>query len=485
MRISLKLKKFFSGAIGTRSFYAAVLAILIPLVIQQGITNLVNLLDNIMVGQLGTEEISAVAIVNQIIFILYLTIFGVVAGVSIFGAQFYGKGDIKGLQFSLRLRTIMAVIVAILGIFILSEWGEVLISFFLNETEGDTGDIPLTLTYAKSYLTISLWGFVPFALTQCFASTLKDCGETKMPMNASIVAIGTNLVLNYLLIFGTLGFPRLGVAGAAIATAISRYVESVYIIVMTHRRRKRFPFIIGAFQSLRVPAVLLRRIIRTGAPLILNELLWALGTTIIAQSYSVRGLSAVTAVNINNTIWNVFSVVSMATGHAIGILAGQRLGANNIDGAKDVVKKLTFFSVLLNIGIGAIIILTSSVIPNLYNTTNGIRRMAAQLLIISGLVLPIEAYTNATYFSIRSGGRTLVTFLFDSVFIWAVSLPAAWILARFSPLPLVQIFLLIQLLNLIKVVIGFFMIRSGIWAKNVVNDSKAVTTFSGSDLELE
>ena len=446
------------------------MVILIPLIVQQGITSFVNLLDNIMVGQLGTEEISSVAIVNQIIFIVNLAVFGCLSGTSIFGAQFYGKGDTKGLRYSFRLRLYLSVIVTIIGILILTVHGESLISFFLNETESDSGDIQLTLDLALKYMGISLWGIIPFAVSQSFASTLKNTGETKQPMIASIIAILTNFTLNLILIFGLLGAPKMGVAGAALATVIARFVEMFYIAFITIKQRQIHPFIIGAFRSIHIPIRLVGRILKTSTPLLFNEILWALATTTIAQCYSMRGLSAVTAVNINNTIWNVFSIVMMAMGNAVGILSGQMLGANDIEGAKDTVKKLLFFDVIINTIIGWLIVLTSSLIPTLYNTSPDIRSLATQLLMVAGFVLPIDAFTHASYFTLRSGGKTVITFFFDCVFTWAISLPAAWILSRYTDISLVWIFLAVQLLNLIKVVIGALLVRSGIWAKNVVSE---------------
>lgn len=466
----MRIKTFVKSLFGTKAFYAGVFTLIFPIIIQQGITSFVNLLDNIMVGQLGTEQMSSVAIVNQIIFVFNLTIFGGLAGASIFGAQFFGKGDHKGVRDTFRFKIWLSLILSIIGVLVMVFFGETLVQAFLNESEGDSGDIAATFEYAKEYLYIAIWGIVPFAFVQCFASTLKDTGETFSPMVASVIAILTNLVLNYLLIFGAFGFPEMGVAGAALATVIARFMELIYLVIHTYVKRHKFIFIQGAFRSLKVPAALTGKILRIGTPLLLNELFWALGTTMINQSYSLRGLSAVAATNINGTVWNVFSIIMMAMGNAIGIIVGQQLGANDIPGAKDTAKKLLCFNTLLNLAIGLIILCTSPAIPFIYNTTDTVRAMATQLLIISGIYLPIDAYIHGTYFTIRSGGKTVITFLFDCVFTWAISLPIAFCLANFTELPLVWIVFFVQFANLIKVVIGTLMIKSGIWANNVVND---------------
>ena len=468
----MNLKSF----IGTKKFYAATLSTLIPLVIQQGISSFVNLLDNLMVGRLGSEQISAVAIVNQVVFIFLLTIFGCVAGVSIFGAQFHGKGDKDGFLYSFRMKIWMAVIVSAIGIGILAIYGDSLILKFLNESSSDNVNPALALLEAKSYLKITLLGLFPFALSQCFSSTHKDMGETIPPMTASIIAISTNFFLNLLLIFGYLGFPKMGVAGAAIATVIARYVELFYLIFISVHKRKKFTFINDAFRSLKIPLPLVGKIAKTASPLILNELLWATGTTFIIQCYSVRGLNAVTAVNINGTVWNVFSILMMAMGNAIGIILGQLLGANDIEGAKDTAKKLLFFNVTAHIVIGLGIILCAPFIPQLYNISTDIKKLATNLLMVSGLILSLDAFAHGAYFTIRSGGKTFITFLFDCVFTWAVSLPVAFLLTYYTSLSIVWIFFAVQAVNIIKVVIGLIMIKSGIWAKNVVNDTLTENT---------
>lgn len=456
--------------IGTKAFYLSVIALLVPMVIQQGITQFVNLLDNVMVGRLGTEPMSGVAIVNQIIFIFNLTIFGGMSGASIFGAQYYGKGDMDGLRHTLRFRLIFAVIMGVLGILALLCFGDSFFMLFLSSEASTPEEIAATLGHARSYMLIMLWGLLPFAVSNCFASVLKDTGETFIPMVASVISIVVNLVLNYLLIFGSFGFPKMGVAGAALATVIARYIEAAYLIVQTLRHKEKFTFIEGAFKSLRVPLPLCRRIVTTGTPLMLNESLWSMGISMITACYATRGLSAVAASNINGTAFNLFSLLLMSMGSAVAIICGQQLGAGDIEGAKDSVRKLTAFGVMMNIVMGLLLIACSSLIPMIYNTEEGVRHLATQMLMISGAFLPLGAITNCSYFAIRSGGRTFITFLFDCAYTWAVCLPVAFLLSRFTSLGLPWMFFLVQCADSgLKSVIAIIMLKSGIWAKNVVN----------------
>ncbi len=466
------LKKF----IGSKAFYASVVALILPMMVQQGITQFVNLLDNVMVGRLGTQPMSGVAIVNQIVFIFNLTIFGGLSGASIFGAQFFGKGDMEGVRSTFRFRLLFGAVVVVLGMAVFLAWGEDLFSLYLDENASTPAELTATLNYAKEYTAIIIWGFFPFMIVQCYSSVLRDAGETVGPMVSSMIAIFVNLIGNYLLIYGSVGFPTLGVAGAALATVIARWSEMAYLVFYAHRRKKKFTFLQGAYRSFRIPLPLVRQIAVTGTPLLLNEVFWSIGTAMVSMCYATRGLTAVAATNINSTVWNLFAIVMAAMGNAIGILSGQLLGAGDIQGAKDTVRKLLFFSVAVNLLIGGAIVAVSPLIPFIYNTEAVVRQTATHLLMISGSFLPLSAFTQGSYFTIRSGGKTFITFLFDCVYTWVVCLPIAFLLSSFTSLPLEWVFLCVQAADILKAVIGAVMLKSGIWANNMVSgDSPAQT----------
>ena len=336
-------KKF----IGDKNFYHRLLILVFPIIIQQGIANFVNLIDNVMVGQLGTESMSGVAIVNQLLFVYSLAVFGGVSGASIYGAQFYGKGDHEGVRFTFRFKMLFTFAATVIAIFILKTWDTNLISLFLTETESG-GNLSYTLSEAEHYLAVMLIGLIPFGISQTYASTLRETGETFSPMIASCIAILMNLFLNYCLIFGNFGAPKLGVTGAAIGTVISRYTEAIFLMIRTERNKHRFIFIDGVYQSFFIPKIIVKQIFVTGTPLILNEILWSLGTTMINQSYSTKGLIVVAATNITSTVWNLFCVIMTAMGSAVSIIVGQLLGAGKIDEAKDTDTKLIFFTVILH-----------------------------------------------------------------------------------------------------------------------------------------
>ena len=460
------LKRF----IGDKAFYKSVLLLLIPMIIQQFITSFVSLLDNIMVGSLGTEAISAASIANQIMMVFALAVFGGLSGASIFGAQFFGKGDMDGMRHTFRIKIYFSVLVSAIAILIYAFCGEGFIASFLKG-ESNGGDLALTLKSSVSYLNIMLWGLPPFALVQVYAGTLRESGETRAPMFAGICAFLTNLAGNWILIYGHLGAPALGVEGAAIATVISRYVELVIVTLHAHLHTDRYVFIAGAYKSLYVPGRLVGRVVRTAAPLLVNEILWSLGMTFINQFYSSRGLNAVAALNISGTAWNLFCVIMFAMGSAVSIMVGQRLGAGQMAEARDVDRKLIFLTEVIHVVIGLGMILASSLIPKLYNVGPEVQDLTRQLLIIAGCALPIHSFAHVTYFTIRSGGRTVITFFFDALYTWTVTVLLAFFLTRYTDWSIIQIYFCVQFVDILKVVIGLLMLRSDFWARNVVNDS--------------
>ncbi len=461
------MRGFFSKFIGDKNFYRRVVAVTLPIMLQNVITNFVSLLDNVMVGQIGTEQMTGVSIVNQLLFVFNLCIFGGVAGPGIFSAQFSGKGDTDGVRYSFRAKIIMAI--AVTGIFVtaLIPWHDQLISLFIHQGEENL-DMVATLAFGKQYLWIMLLGLPAFALSNCYASTLRECGETVLPMKAGVAAVVINCLLNYVLIFGKLGAPQLGVQGAAIATVVSRYVEVGILIAWTHMNKAKNPFIVGAYRSLRVPKALALDIIIKGAPLLINEGLWSAGMTMLNQCYSTRGLEVVSAVNISSTVSNLFFCAFFAFGNAVSIMVGQLLGAGELEKARDEDRKLIACSVITSTVMGIVLFLTARHIPELYNTTPMVKEIASQFLMVNALFMPINGFIHTVYFTLRCGGKTIITFLFDSAFTWCLCVPVAFVLSRFTGLYVVYIFLAVYSCDLIKTVVGSVLLKKGSWINNLV-----------------
>lgn len=455
--------------IGDKAFYRMVIAVTLPIIIQNGIANFVSLLDNIMVGQVGTLQMSGVSIVNQLMFVFNLCVFGATSGAGIFTAQFHGSQNHDGIRHSFRFKVIIGMLICALGISIFLTAGDPLIGLYLTG-EGDSADAAQILHYGKDYLLIMLFGLPAFALSNAYASTLRESGETMVPMAASISAVFVNLVLNWVLIFGHFGAPALGVAGAAIATVISRYAELGIVAIWTHLHGEKMPFIRGAYRSFAIPATLLKRIIAKSMPLLINEALWSIGMATLNQCYSTRGLDVVPAQQISSTMYNLSSVVYLAMGNAVGILIGQMLGAGESEEkVRDADRKLIFASVVSCLVFGGIMAATSPLFPMLYKTTDAVRTLATQLICVAAIFLPFNGYTNAAYFTLRSGGQTLVTFLFDSCFVWAFCVPLAFVLSRLTALPILPLYFICCSTDLVKSAIGAFMIKQGKWIQNLTN----------------
>ena len=457
----------FKRYIGDRAFYRRCLGVAVPIIIQNGITNFVSLLDNIMVGQVGTVPMSGVSIVNGILFVFNLCVFGASSGAGIFTAQFHGSQDHEGIRHTFRFKFFICLLISALGIGLFTFGGWFLIGLYLTG-EGDAAMAEGAMEYGLQYLSVMVWGFLPFALTNTYSSTLRETGETFVPMAAGISAVFVNLILNYVLIFGHFGAPAMGVEGAALATVISRYAELAIVAVWTHSHREKNPFIVGAYRSAYIPGKLLKSIVIKGMPLLVNEFLWSSGMAIMNQCYSTCGLDVVPAMNISSTLFNLSSVVFLSMGNAVGIIMGQMLGAGHTEAeVRDTNRKLIAVSIASGVVFGGLMACFSGVFPKIYNTTDTVRHLAAWLICINACAMPFNSYTNATYFTLRSGGQTMVTFLFDSCFVWAVCVPLAYCLSRFTNLDIIPLFAICLSTDLLKCALGAWMLKQGKWIQNL------------------
>ena len=469
--MQLTRKRWTDYVIGDRNFYRSVFAIVIPVIIQNLITSFVSLLDNIMVGQIGTAQMSGVAIANQLIFIFNICIFGGTSGASIYGAQFYGAKDYEGMRACMRVKLYIGV-----GIFLLIGaafllFDEQLISLFLRSGDGEE-IIAATLQAGKDYLRIMLLGLLPFALAQTYSSTMREAGETMLPMISGVVAVVTNMIFNYILIFGKFGAPAMGVKGAAVATVISRYVEIAIIVICAHVNTHKYYYIKGVYRTLKVPLLLLKRIAVRGTPLLANEALWSVGMSFLNQLYSVAGIDVVAATNIASTVSNLFNTVAFAMGNAVAIMVGQALGADDVDRAKKTAWRLIVFGVISAICMGLLLAGASPFIPLIYKTEQSVRDLATTFMIILAATMPLSAFAHCCYFTLRSGGKTVITFIFDCMSIWLINVPVVYFAVHHTDMSIAWVYALSQLVNLIKCVLGFILVKKGIWIHNITVETR-------------
>lgn len=450
-----------------RTIYKRALKLAVPMMIQNGITNMVTLVDNVMVGSLGTEAITAVSVVGQLLFVFNLAVFGGISGPGIYGAQYYGQRNVEGFKNSVRMKMWICAACILAGTLIFIGGGEWLIGLYLKG-ESEAVDAVLTMGYAKQYLNVMLFTLLPFGITQIYASSLRETGDSLKPMAAGIISVLVDIVLNYLLIYGKFGFPVLGVRGAAIATAIARVVEMLVVVIWSHVRRSRHEFLTGLYRTLLLPGGAAVQMLRKGLPIFFNEFLWAGGIAALTQCYSIRGLEIVAGLNISNAICNLLNVVFVSLGSAVGILSGQTLGAGEYGKAKKNAFQLMWFTGGICVVLTVILILLSGVFPQFYDTTEQVRVYGQWFIVVTALFFPIQGFLNALYFTLRSGGKTVITFLFDSVYSWAVTLPLAMFLCYMTELPILVIYATVQAADIVKVIVGYVLIRKGIWISTIV-----------------
>ena len=453
--------------IGDRAFLRRVLYVALPIMVQNAITTFVSLLDNVMVGQVGTAQMSGVAIVNGILFVFNMCVFGAVSGPGIFTAQFFGNRDHEGVRHTFRYKILIVLALTVLGWAIFLFGGGWLVDLYLKG-EGEAAAIAATKNYAMQYLSIMMISMLPFALCNAYSGTLRETGQTVVPMVASCVAVGVNLSLNYVLIFGAFGLPALGANGAAIATVTARFTELAVVAGWTHRNREKNPFIVGAYRTLRIPRALFKTINIKGLPLLVNEFLWAYGMAFLNQCYSLRGFDVVGAMNITRVLTDLSSVAFMAMGMSVGIIVGQLMGSGATEEeVRDADRKIITIAVLVCFIFGSLMAAFSGLFPKLYDTEDSVRKLATQLICVGAGIMPFNAYTTSAYFTLRSGGKTMVTFLFDSLFVWVVIVPIAFCLSRFTAVPIVPLYIICQGTDLLKCGLGWYMIKRGDWIQNL------------------
>ena len=448
---------------GDKTFYRSVLKIALPIMIQNMVTNSVGLINNLTVGQLGTESLAGVAIANTLISIFYLCIFGAVSATGIFGAQFSGKRDHNGQRYVFRLMIILTVAFGVLWVLIFVLFGKPMIRMFLHDG-GDGSDLNLTLREAYRYLCVMSIGFLPYGVSSAYSEALRENNRTRVPMTASVVALVLSLGLNLLLV------PLFGVVGAALASSVSRFAECGVNAWWTHHYPEEMPFVYVVYDTLTVPGELARTVLVRGAPLILSETLWQVADTVITQSYSYFGVSAIAAINMATTIASLINTAFFSMGVAIGIILGNILGTGDMKKARETDTKLLTLSFLIGCAVGVVLIGVGAVVPGLYtNQTEEVRQLARLLIWCEGAGSPFRAFGNGCYYTIRSGGNTVMTFLFDCGCIWLLNTVTAYTLTHFTSLDVVTVYFCVKMVEGIKCLIGLFLVSRGSWLTNIVD----------------
>ena len=446
---------------GTGSIKKLMLQLMIPAVVAQVVNLLYNIVDRIYIGHIagiGAAALTGVGLFTPILMLLNAFAMLVGAGGAPRTAIALGQGDRqqaeKIVSNSFTVLMFFAVVLTI-GFY---AGAPVLLRLF----GASDATLPYALSYSRIYIAGSVFvlvvlGMNPFITTQGFAKT---------SMLTTVIGAVINIILDPILIFG-LG---LGVRGAAIATVLARVAEMGIVVIWAHACRKKHVFLQGIYRTFRVPKQLAQKVVRKGLPIFFNEFLWAGGIAALTQCYSTRGLEIVAGLNISNALCNLLNVVFVALGSAVGILIGQTLGASMYEKAKKDAFHLMWFTGAVSLGLTVILVCVSGVFPKLYDTTAQVQQYGQWFIVITALFFPVQGFLNALYFTLRSGGKTLVTFLFDSVYTWLIPVPMALLLCHLTALPILAVYAIVQAADLIKVLVGYVLIRRGVWISNLVEE---------------
>ncbi len=445
-----------------KDFFKAMLAIALPIALQNLISSSLNMVDTVMIGRLGETEIAAVGLANQYFFLMVLVLFGVNSGAAIFTSQYWGKNDIANIK---RVMGIMLLIGG--GVSILFAAAAFLApSLILRIFTEDLRVIEL----GSDYLRIVSLSYFITAVGFTYSFTLRSIGQAKLPMVISAVSLLCNTVLNYILIFGGLGFPKMGVAGAALATLLSRAVELALILIIVYGQKMDVAAKLK--EMLDIPAPLFKQYIKTGLPVILNEGFWSLGMTMYTIAYARISTEAIASVQIANTVQSVFMVVAFGLGNACAVLLGNAIGARENEKAIDYAVKFSVLGPLVGVLLGLMLVLSSGLILSFFNISPEVYYNAKYILYTMAFFISFRIFNTILIIGVlRSGGDTTFSLIIELSCVWLFGVPMAFIGAMLLKLPVYWVVALVSCEEVIKAFIGVPRVVSKKWLRNVVDFS--------------
>ena len=443
-----------------KEFFTTLVRIATPIAIQNLIASSLNMVDTVMVGQLGETQIAAVGLANQYFFLLNLLLFGVSGGASIFTAQYWGKKDIKNIRRVLGLSLISGVFASFiftLGALFAPEY---VLRIFSKDT--------MVIELGAQYLRIVGFSYVITAITFSYAFSLRSTEDAKLPMYVSALALSINTVFNYLLIFGKFGFPALGVRGAAIATVLSRVVEVITLLVVTYKGQ----YVPAAKikEMLDLSKDFIKRFYKTTIPVILNESIWSLGVTMYAIVYARMGTGVIASINIASTIERVAFVLFSGMGNACAVMLGNRIGANDEDRAFDYAKRFAILGPSIGVLIGTLLIISSPWVLSIFHVSYDVREATQKILMIMSFATPLRVFNLINIVGIlRSGGDTKYSLFIDTFGVWFIAAPLAFLGGLVWKLPIQWVYSLVIFEELFKFTFGVKRLISKKWLHNLVN----------------
>jgi putative MATE family efflux protein len=450
----MKLTELFND----KQFYRDLFTLAVPIMLQNFINSLVNVADTVMIGRLGTVEIAAVGIGNNVFFFYMIILFGLSTGGAVFIAQFWGKRDVPGIRKTVGLNIVVSLVIG--GIFTLAAGlvPERIIGIYSTD--------PAVIETGIVYLRYLAPSFLPFAVTQAIGLSLRSIEEVKTPMVTTVIALSINVVLNWLWIFGVGPFPVMGVAGAALGTTVSRFVEFLLLAGLSYRRKFAIAGTPGEMCAFN--RAFITRFTRVVAPVIINEFIWSAGIAAQNIIFARTHTDAIAAFNITGTVSQLTWVLFIGLGNGVGVLIGKKIGEGDHAGARNYAFRIICFAPLLAVGAAFVLIPISRLIPVIFRVNTEVLSAAALMLIIQALCYPCRAFNMSMVIGVcRAGGDTVFCGVYDVAFMWLFALPAAAVAGFVFHAPFWFIYLLVVSEEFFKLVAGLWRFRSGKWLHDV------------------
>lgn len=453
--------------LGDKSFIRSMLSLAIPVAFQQFITAGLNMVDVLMVGQLGEASIAALGLANQVFFLLILFLFGVTSGMAIFTAQFWGKGDQEGILRVLGICLTVAVGVGLLFTLIATQIPGAIMRFYTQDPE--------VIEIGSDYLRIVGYSYVFMAITTSYFAILRSMTYVKITMIVSVIAITLKTLLGYLLIFGVAGLPALGVRGAAIGTTFGWIFECVLIIFLVYVLKT--PLAASPLSFFRFESIFLGKVLRTAMPAAANEVLWSLGITIYNAVYARIGTDAIASVQISATLEEIAFVFFIGLGNACAIMVGNKIGEGENEIAFEYGRRFTILTVIVALFAGGMILFLRGPVVGLYEISPLAAENARRLM----LIFAASAWLRSINFilfvgALRAGGDTRYAMFMELFSIWVIGVPAALIGGFVLRLPVYGVYLLVLLEELVKVFIISRRYLSRKWIHDLVNVPETALT---------
>lgn len=443
-----------------RPFMREMLTIAVPISLQQLINASLNLIDVLMVGQLGETSIAGIGLSNQLFFVFILLLFGLTSGMSIFTAQFWGKHEIEPIRKVLGMSILTASFIAVIFTVAATVFTRSVLGLFTNDTN--------VIEIGSQYLGIVGFSYIAVALATAYIAALRSIQLVKITVIASVAALLFKTTLGYSLIFGHFGLPALGVRGAAIGTASGWTLELILLLIFIYTQKT--PLAANPLSFFTFEFSFFQRVLRTTLPAVANELFWSVGIATYNGIYAHIGTEAIAAINVNATIEELGFVVFMGLGNACAVMVGNRIGAGKKDEAHEIVRRLILLSVISAWLVGLAVFIVRDVVIGWYNLSPAGIHNVRMLMLVMVCVLWIRMFNFITFIgALRAGGDTLFALVMEICSIWLIGVPAAYIGAFVLDLPVYIVYLMVGLEELAKAFVSFWRYRSRKWIHDVVN----------------